>query len=101
MAWTYILECSDGSYYVGSTTDLERRLSEHNQGLGAVYTRRRRPVVLAWCGEFSSIAEAFAYEKRVQGWSHRKRQALIDGDLDLLPSLSSRSRSARDANRRD
>ena len=52
MAWTYILECADGSYYVGSTVDLERRVAEHNEGLGAAYTRsrRRRPVRLAWTG---------------------------------------------------
>lgn len=97
MAWTYILECSDGSYYVGSTIDLERRLSEHNLGLGAAYTRRRRPVALAWAGEFERIDEAFAFEKRVQGWGRRKREALIEGRLDALPLLSSRSRRAKSA----
>jgi putative endonuclease len=44
MAWMYILECSDGSYYVGSTKDLEYRLSEHQEGKGAKYTARRLPV---------------------------------------------------------
>ena len=52
MAYCYILRCSDGSYYVGSTTDLARRLSQHQEGLGAEYTRRRLPVELAW---FDSI----------------------------------------------
>ncbi|NYE36453.1 putative GIY-YIG superfamily endonuclease [Nocardioides cavernae] len=46
MPHVYILQCSDGSFYVGSTWDLERRVSEHNLGLGAAYTRRRRPVTL-------------------------------------------------------
>ena len=92
MAWAYILECADGSYYVGSTIDLERRISEHNQGLGAAYTRRRRPVRLAWAGQFGRIDEAFAFEKRVQGWSRRKREALIAGDLELLRTLASRRR---------
>lgn len=66
MAWTYILECADGSFYVGSTTDLERRRWEHDEGLGAAYTRpqRRRPVRIAWAAEFDRIDEAFAYEKR-------------------------------------
>jgi putative endonuclease len=95
MAWTYILRCADDSYYVGSTTDLERRLSEHNLGLGAAYTRRRRPVQLAWSGEFDRVEDAFAFEKQVQGWGRRKREALIAGDLDRLPSLASRSRAAR------
>ena len=95
MAWAYILRCSDGTYYAGSTIDLERRLSEHNLGLGAAYTRRRRPVVLVWSGEFDRVDEAFAFEKQVQGWGRRKREALIRGDLDLLPVLASRSRRAR------
>ena len=95
VAWTYILRCSDGTYYVGSTIDLERRLSEHQQGLGAAYTRHRRPVVLAWCGEFDRVDDAFAFEKRVQGWGRRKREALIEGRLEMLPALASRSRRKR------
>src|ERR671929_191280 len=95
MAWAYIVRCADSSYYVGSTVDLERRLSEHNEGLGAAYTRRRRPVVLVWSAEFERVDEAFAFEKRVQGWSRRKREALIAGDLDHLRVLAARSREAR------
>jgi len=92
MPWTYIVECADGSLYVGSTTDLERRISEHNLGLGAAYTRirRRRPVRLVWAAEFNRVEDAFLYEKQVQGWSRAKRQALIDGRLADLPDLSSR-----------
>lgn len=45
MAWMDILECADGSYYVGSTRNLERRISEHQQGLGAKYTSKRLPVI--------------------------------------------------------
>ncbi len=97
MAWTYIVRCADETYYVGSTVDLERRLSEHNLGLGAAYTRRRRPVVLVWSAEFERVDEAFAFEKQVQGWGRRKREALIAGDLDALPTLASRSRKARTA----
>jgi putative endonuclease len=88
MAWLYILECSDGSYYVGSTTDLERRIWEHNEGLGAKYTARRRPVKLAYAAEFESIAEAYEREKQVQGWGRAKRKALIDGDYGALPELA-------------
>jgi putative endonuclease len=92
MPWTYILECADGTLYVGSTYDLERRVSEHNLGLGAAYTRlrRRRPVSLAWAGEFGRIEDAFRYEKQIQGWSRAKRMALIEGRLDELPDLASR-----------
>jgi putative endonuclease len=95
MAWVYILECRDGSFYVGSTTDLERRLSEHNEGIGADYTRRRRPVRLRWSASYDRVEDAYLMEKRLQTWGRAKRQALIDGDVGLLSSLASRSWAAR------
>jgi predicted GIY-YIG superfamily endonuclease len=88
MAWVYILECSDGSYYIGSTIDLPRRLEQHQLGLGAAYTMRRRPVTLLWAMEFDSVVDAFAVEKQIQNWSRAKRQALIEGRLDDLPGLA-------------
>ncbi|GAB09440.1 hypothetical protein GOARA_036_01730 [Gordonia araii NBRC 100433] len=87
----YILRCADDSYYVGSTVDIERRVIEHNEGKGAAYTRRRRPVELVFVDECETIADAFALEKRVQGWSRAKREALIEGRFDLLPGLSRKS----------
>ena len=92
MAWAYLLECSDGTFYAGSTTDLALRLSQHQQGLGAAYTRHRRPVRLVWAAEFDRVDEAFAMEKRIQGWGRRKRIALVEGRLGDLPGLSSRAR---------
>ena len=100
MPYAYIVECSDGSFYVGSTWDLERRMFEHNEGLGAAYTRRRRPVVLVWAGEFDRIDEAFAMEKRIQGWSRAKRLALIEDRTHELGPLASRSWAAVNARRR-
>ena len=90
MAWTYILECRDGTFYVGSTIDLERRVSEHNLGFGAKYTRlrRRRPVKLVWSLEFEDVAEAFWFEKKIQGWGREKRMALIEGREDDLRDLA-------------
>ncbi|MFB9312981.1 GIY-YIG nuclease family protein [Nocardioides plantarum] len=92
MPWTYILRCADDSYYVGSTIDLERRLWEHScsPDLGAAYTRRRRPVELVWAAQFDSIQQAFDFEKRVQGWGRKKREALIRGDFEALVPLSRR-----------
>lgn len=88
MPFTYIVECADDSYYVGSTWDLERRISQHNLGEGAEYTRTRRPVKLVWAGEFARIFDAYVFEKQVQGWSRAKRRALIEGRLEDLPALS-------------
>ena len=99
MAWAYILECADGSFYVGSTTALDRRIGEHNDGLGAAYTwpARRRPVVLRWAADFARIDEAFAFEKMVQGWGRKKRIALIEGRWEDLPALASRAWANRNA----
>jgi putative endonuclease len=91
MPWTYILECADGSFYVGSTRDLEQRVEQHNTGDGAAYTRWRRPVRLAWAAEFERIDEAYAFEKRVQNWSRAKRIALIEGRFNDLPDLAKKN----------
>ena len=86
--FTYILECCDGSYYTGSTKDLEKRLWEHNHGIGANYTRKRLPVRLIYFEEYSRIDEAFYREKQLQRWSRKKKTALIKGETELLPSLA-------------
>jgi len=77
----YILQCSDGSYYVGSTNDLTRRVEEHQSGIGANYTKRRLPVRLVYYELFTSLEDAFMREKQVQNWSKSKREALISGNI--------------------
>ena len=86
--YMYILLCADGSYYTGSTTDLERRLEQHQNGEGANHTKKRLPVSLLYYEEYSRIDEAFYREKQVQGWSRKKKKALIEGKSDLLPLLA-------------
>jgi putative endonuclease len=93
MPFVYMLECADGSYYVGSTWDLERRVGEHNEGLGAEYTKRRRPVRLVWSEQLNRIDEAFRVEKQIQGWGRKKRQALIEGRYEDLPALARTAKS--------
>ncbi len=82
--WVYMLRCSDGSYYTGHTDDLQKRLWEHQQGLAADWTRRRRPVELAWCAAGTSRDEVFAFERRVKTWSRAKKEALIADDWGLV-----------------
>jgi len=84
----YILRCSDGSYYTGHTDDLESRLGAHQQGTFSGYTSRRRPVELVYSCEFASRAETLEMERRIKGWSRRKKEALIEGDWALLQRLS-------------
>jgi len=90
MPWMYILECCDGSYYVGSTKDLESRLAQHQNGTGSNYTCKRLPVKLVYCEEYKRIEDAFYREKQVQGWRRAKREALINGRTHLLPALARR-----------
>ena len=85
----YILECSDASFYTGSTKDLEKRLWEHKNGVGANYTKSRLPVELMYFEEYERIDVAFYREKQVQGWSRKKKLALIEGKPELLPKLAS------------
>ncbi|NMO01615.1 GIY-YIG nuclease family protein [Gordonia sp. TBRC 11910] len=93
-AYTYILRCSDDSFYTGSTANtMEQRVAQHNSiPGGAAYTRRRKPVTLEWYVEHEAIAEAYALEGRIHNWSRGKKQALIDGNIELL---SERSRKKR------
>ena len=84
----YILQCSDGTYYTGSTVDLPRRLQQHQSGEGARYTSKRLPVELVYVEEFDRIDKAFAREKQVQNWSRVKKQALIEGNKAMLPELA-------------
>ncbi len=88
MPYVYIVECSDRSYYVGSTRNLESRLWEHNQGLGGVYTSRRLPVRLVYAYEYERVVDAWGAERRIHGWSRAKREALIRGDYAALPNLA-------------
>nr|WP_281503791.1 GIY-YIG nuclease family protein [Arenibacter sp. F26102] len=84
----YILECSDGSYYCGSTVDLDKRLKEHNDGKGANHTKKRLPVMLVYVEEYDRIDKAFYREKQIQGWSRNKKEVLINGDLAELSGLA-------------
>ncbi|WP_127141187.1 GIY-YIG nuclease family protein [Flagellimonas marinaquae] len=86
--YVYILECSDGSYYTGSTIDLDKRLKEHQDGRGANHTKKRLPVELLYVEEYLNIATAFEREKQIQGWSRAKKEALINGECNLLRNLS-------------
>jgi len=88
MAWMHILKCGDGSYYVGSTKNLDLRIAQHQSGRGARYTSGRLPVDLVYGEEYDRVADAYYREKQVQNWGRAKREALIDGKPELLPALA-------------
>ena len=82
--FTYMLRCADGSYYVGHTDDVERRMTQHEIGAGSAYTATRLPIKLVWFEEFPTREEAKAAELQVKNWSRRKKEALIGGNFDEL-----------------
>ena len=88
MPYMYILECSDGSLYTGSTKNLPRRLWQHQNGLGANHTKKRLPVKLVYAEHYDHVADAFYREKQVQGWSRKKKIALMSSEWDELHILA-------------
>jgi putative endonuclease len=93
-AFLYILRCSDGSYYVGTTrTALEIRVAEHNAGTLGGYTSTRRPVTLVYSQWFDRITDAIENERKLKKWSRAKKEALIRGDFEALRQLSVRRSS--------
>jgi putative endonuclease len=76
--FVYIVECADGSFYTGWTTDPERRLREHNAGRGARYTRSRRPLKLAYLEPQPDRAAAMRRERRIKNFTRDQKVALID-----------------------
>ena len=88
MAVCYILRCVDGSYYVGSTDDLDARLVKHRDGSASGFTAARRPVALAYSEVLDSIEAARARERQLKGWTHAKKDALTQADAGRLKVLS-------------
>jgi putative endonuclease len=84
----YILLCSNGTYYTGSTIDLQNRIKEHELGKGANHTKKHLPIELVYFEEYVKVSDAFKREKQVQKWRREKKEALINGDLSLLPVLA-------------
>jgi predicted GIY-YIG superfamily endonuclease len=104
LAWLYILKCSDGSYYTGSTVHLERRIAEHQEGVVKGYTSSRLPVEVVYVCEFPTEHDAFLRERQVKGWSRAKKEALIRSDFEASVELSksgSAGVSGREAQRDD
>lgn len=87
--FVYILKCSDESYYTGFTNNIERRLIEHEQGLNlSCYTFDKRPLELVWFEIFNDVNNAIETEKKIKGWSRRKKEALINEDWEKLVEFS-------------
>ena len=88
MWYVYILRCKDGSLYTGSTTDICRRVKEHNSGKGGVYTKTHWPVEIIYKEAFQDRTIAQQREAQIKRWSKKKKLALASGDKSLLANLS-------------
>ena len=86
--YVYILKCNDGSYYVGHTDDLNKRMSEHHLGLHEGYTSARRPVELVAMQTFYTRDEAFAAERKIKKWTRAKKEAFVRSDWNEISRLA-------------
>lgn len=85
----YILECADQSYYIGVTSNVEKRFEEHQQKVDpSCYTATRLPVTLKYAEQFQHVYEAIQREKQLKGWSRKKKEALIQANWNELKKLS-------------
>ncbi|WP_336360554.1 GIY-YIG nuclease family protein [Haladaptatus sp. ZSTT2] len=78
MHYVYVVECADGSLYTGYTTDVERRVEEHNAGTGAKYTRGRGPVELVHTEQFESKSRAMSREYEIKQFSRTRKERLCE-----------------------
>ncbi len=77
MHYVYIIECSDGSYYTGYTTDVQRRLKVHNAGKGSRITRSKLPATLVHQEAYRSKGKALRREAEIKSWSRAKKEGLV------------------------
>jgi putative endonuclease len=77
--YCYILQCADGTFYTGWTTDPERRVNQHNKGIGAKYTSTRRPVKLVYLETLSTRTEAMKRELAIKKMKRAQKSRLVEG----------------------
>ena len=75
--YVYVIECADGSFYTGYTTDVTRRVAEHDAGEGAKYTRGRTPVELRYTEAFDTKGAAMSREHEIKQLSRRQKERLV------------------------
>lgn len=88
MNYTYLVRCRDGSLYAGWTNDIEKRIKAHNEGIGAKYTKPRRPVKLVYLERCGTKSEAMKREAALKKLSHRQKEELA-ASIDLSALLVS------------
>ena len=89
LSYVYILKCADHTYYTGVTSNLHKRLNEHQTAKHpGSYTAKRLPVELVFYTEYTDINMAIVQEKQIKSWSKAKKEAAIEGRFEDLPNLA-------------
>ena len=88
MWYVYVLRCADGVLYTGTTTDISRRVKEHNNKKGGACTRVRLPVTLAYKEVYETQSQALKRETQIKHWPRNKKLVLIDHNKSQLKHLS-------------
>lgn len=97
--YVYLLECHDGSYYVGVTNDLSNRMIVHQEGFNQnCYTYTKRPVLLKYYKTFQYINDAIYYEKKIKKWSRAKKKAFFQNDWETMHEKSACNNSSSHKN---
>jgi predicted GIY-YIG superfamily endonuclease len=86
--WVYVISCADGSYYVGSTTNLVRRMNEHIRGTYKGFTSKRLPIELKYSQYYEDFRDVKKAEEQIKGWTRKKKEALFNGNFRLLHELA-------------
>lgn len=82
MYFVYILLCKDGTYYIGSSNNVDRRFKDHINGKGGRYTRSHEPQKLVYVEQLASKSKALKREAQLKKWTKAKKELLIKGDLE-------------------
>jgi putative endonuclease len=80
--YVYVVRCADDTLYCGVTTDLRRRIDQHNSGKGAKYTRSRRPVSLEWWDKCEGMGDAYRREYRIKRLPRREKLEMISNGIN-------------------
>ena len=95
--FVYILECTNGTFYTGNTSNLELRISQHCSVYDPKsYTYKMKPVKLVWAQEFLTGVDALSAEQQIKGWSHAKKRALIEDDFEKIHHIVTQERRRRE-----
>lgn len=77
MWFVYIIECVDGSYYIGSTNNVKKRFKDHLEGRGARYTKSHKPLKLVYSEKFATKTQALKREAELKKWSRKRKEFLV------------------------